>query len=223
MFRAVSLTFKGLSLPVQMIQCLKLGALSRTTASTQMNVQSSRSHAIFTIHLCQVRVCASDNVCTFWVSFKMTFKGISQCCETNLCLCMSLSFSKKLRLITESPTETPRWTSTRRWQQSFTLWTWPVLRGWREPERQAIEPKRESPSTVDWWAPSSSVSLQQDLWSHSRMKRSRWQSRFGCHLVAEFHKCTPCTTGNVQHNTISSARLMWNKYYINNSNAIIWQ
>uniref|UniRef100_A0A4W6E4V5 Kinesin family member 21A n=1 Tax=Lates calcarifer TaxID=8187 RepID=A0A4W6E4V5_LATCA len=44
-----------------MIQCLKLGALSRTTASTQMNVQSSRSHAIFTIHLCQVRVCSPDN------------------------------------------------------------------------------------------------------------------------------------------------------------------
>ena len=56
------LIFKALSLPVQMMQCLKLGALSRTTASTQMNVQSSRSHAIFTIHLCQVRVCASDNV-----------------------------------------------------------------------------------------------------------------------------------------------------------------
>uniref|UniRef100_A0AAR2IKH6 Kinesin motor domain-containing protein n=1 Tax=Pygocentrus nattereri TaxID=42514 RepID=A0AAR2IKH6_PYGNA len=46
----------------EMMQCLKLGALSRTTASTQMNVQSSRSHAIFTIHLCQVRVCASNNV-----------------------------------------------------------------------------------------------------------------------------------------------------------------
>uniref|UniRef100_A0A673ISV7 Kinesin family member 21A n=1 Tax=Sinocyclocheilus rhinocerous TaxID=307959 RepID=A0A673ISV7_9TELE len=46
----------------RMMQCLRLGALSRTTASTQMNVQSSRSHAIFTIHLCQVRVCASDNV-----------------------------------------------------------------------------------------------------------------------------------------------------------------
>ncbi|XP_075884719.1 kinesin-like protein KIF21A [Nelusetta ayraudi] len=45
----------------EMMQCLKLGALSRTTASTQMNVQSSRSHAIFTIHLCQVRVCSSDN------------------------------------------------------------------------------------------------------------------------------------------------------------------
>uniref|UniRef100_A0A7N9AXB4 Kinesin family member 21A n=1 Tax=Mastacembelus armatus TaxID=205130 RepID=A0A7N9AXB4_9TELE len=44
-----------------MMQCLKLGALSRTTASTQMNVQSSRSHAIFTIHLCQVRVCPPDN------------------------------------------------------------------------------------------------------------------------------------------------------------------
>lgn len=42
---------------LQLIQCLKQGALSRTTASTQMNVQSSRSHAIFTIHLCQMRVC----------------------------------------------------------------------------------------------------------------------------------------------------------------------
>uniref|UniRef100_A0A8C4ZRK1 Kinesin family member 21B n=1 Tax=Gadus morhua TaxID=8049 RepID=A0A8C4ZRK1_GADMO len=41
----------------EMLQCLKLGALSRTTASTQMNAQSSRSHAIFTIHLCQMRVC----------------------------------------------------------------------------------------------------------------------------------------------------------------------
>ncbi|XP_031423684.1 kinesin-like protein KIF21B isoform X3 [Clupea harengus] len=41
----------------EMLQCLKLGALSRTTASTQMNASSSRSHAIFTIHLCQMRVC----------------------------------------------------------------------------------------------------------------------------------------------------------------------
>lgn len=47
----------SLSSPLQMMQCLKLGALSRTTASTQMNVQSSRSHAIFTIHVCQTRVC----------------------------------------------------------------------------------------------------------------------------------------------------------------------
>uniref|UniRef100_A0A673B6M5 Kinesin family member 21B n=1 Tax=Sphaeramia orbicularis TaxID=375764 RepID=A0A673B6M5_9TELE len=41
----------------ELLQCLKLGALSRTTASTQMNAQSSRSHAIFTIHVCQMRVC----------------------------------------------------------------------------------------------------------------------------------------------------------------------
>ncbi|XP_077460180.1 kinesin-like protein KIF21B isoform X3 [Stigmatopora argus] len=41
----------------ELLQCLKLGALSRTTASTQMNASSSRSHAIFTIHLCQMRVC----------------------------------------------------------------------------------------------------------------------------------------------------------------------
>lgn len=44
-------------MPSQLLQCLKLGALSRTTASTQMNAQSSRSHAIFTIHLCQMRMC----------------------------------------------------------------------------------------------------------------------------------------------------------------------
>ncbi|XP_041944187.1 kinesin-like protein KIF21B isoform X2 [Alosa sapidissima] len=42
----------------ELLQCLKLGALSRTTASTQMNAQSSRSHAIFTIYLCQMRVCS---------------------------------------------------------------------------------------------------------------------------------------------------------------------
>lgn len=38
------------------MQCLRLGALSRTTASTQMNTQSSRSHAIFTIHIKQQKL-----------------------------------------------------------------------------------------------------------------------------------------------------------------------
>ncbi|XP_036431873.1 kinesin-like protein KIF21A isoform X1 [Colossoma macropomum] len=58
----VGVTNRSVSSEAEMMQCLKLGALSRTTASTQMNVQSSRSHAIFTIHLCQVRVCVpSDN------------------------------------------------------------------------------------------------------------------------------------------------------------------
>ncbi|KAJ8245439.1 hypothetical protein GJAV_G00270770 [Gymnothorax javanicus] len=57
----VGVTTRTVNSEAEMMQCLKLGALSRTTASTQMNVQSSRSHAIFTIHLCQVRVCAPDN------------------------------------------------------------------------------------------------------------------------------------------------------------------
>ncbi|XP_045079509.1 kinesin-like protein KIF21A isoform X4 [Coregonus clupeaformis] len=57
----VGVTTRTVATEAEMMQCLKLGALCRTTASTQMNVQSSRSHAIFTIHLCQVRVCASDN------------------------------------------------------------------------------------------------------------------------------------------------------------------
>ena len=38
------------------LNCLKTGALSRTTGSTQMNSQSSRSHAIFTFHIKQQRV-----------------------------------------------------------------------------------------------------------------------------------------------------------------------
>uniref|UniRef100_A0A671LJ12 Kinesin-like protein KIF21A n=1 Tax=Sinocyclocheilus anshuiensis TaxID=1608454 RepID=A0A671LJ12_9TELE len=54
----VGVTTRTVSSELEMMQCLQLGALSRTTASTQMNVQSSRSHAIFTIHICQVRVCA---------------------------------------------------------------------------------------------------------------------------------------------------------------------
>uniref|UniRef100_A0A9J8B895 Kinesin family member 21A n=1 Tax=Cyprinus carpio carpio TaxID=630221 RepID=A0A9J8B895_CYPCA len=56
----VGVTTRTVSSEAEMMQCLRLGALSRTTASTQMNVQSSRSHAIFTIHLCQVRVCTKD-------------------------------------------------------------------------------------------------------------------------------------------------------------------
>ncbi|XP_070257212.1 kinesin-like protein KIF21B isoform X2 [Myotis yumanensis] len=54
-------TSRLISSQEELIQCLRQGALSRTTASTQMNVQSSRSHAIFTIHLCQMRVCAQPD------------------------------------------------------------------------------------------------------------------------------------------------------------------
>ncbi|XP_023499134.2 kinesin-like protein KIF21A isoform X15 [Equus caballus] len=54
---AVGVTTRTVNTESEMMQCLKLGALSRTTASTQMNVQSSRSHAIFTIHVCQTRMC----------------------------------------------------------------------------------------------------------------------------------------------------------------------
>uniref|UniRef100_A0A671QXV1 Kinesin-like protein KIF21A n=1 Tax=Sinocyclocheilus anshuiensis TaxID=1608454 RepID=A0A671QXV1_9TELE len=56
----VGVTARTVSSEAEMMQCLRLGALSRTTASTQMNVQSSRSHAIFTIHLCQVRFCDTE-------------------------------------------------------------------------------------------------------------------------------------------------------------------
>ncbi|KAG5317410.1 KI21A protein, partial [Pseudoatta argentina] len=41
--------------PEQALEYLRLGALSRTTGSTQMNTQSSRSHAIFTLYIKQQR------------------------------------------------------------------------------------------------------------------------------------------------------------------------
>ena len=43
------------------MQCLKSGALNRTTASTNMNDQSSRSHAIFTIFMQQQRQAKAEN------------------------------------------------------------------------------------------------------------------------------------------------------------------
>ncbi|GFU16704.1 kinesin-like protein KIF21A [Nephila pilipes] len=52
----VGLTSRSVSSASEALQCLKIGALSRTTASTKMNVQSSRSHAIFTLHIKQQRV-----------------------------------------------------------------------------------------------------------------------------------------------------------------------
>ncbi|XP_044257400.1 kinesin-like protein KIF21A [Tribolium madens] len=50
------ITQKNVISAEETLQCLRLGALSRTTASTQMNTQSSRSHAIFTLHIKQQRI-----------------------------------------------------------------------------------------------------------------------------------------------------------------------
>ncbi|XP_012258571.2 kinesin-like protein KIF21A isoform X3 [Athalia rosae] len=46
---------RNITSPEEALECLRLGALSRTTGSTQMNTQSSRSHAIFTLHVKQQR------------------------------------------------------------------------------------------------------------------------------------------------------------------------
>ncbi|CAL1275773.1 unnamed protein product [Larinioides sclopetarius] len=52
----VGLTSRSVSSASEALQCLKIGALSRTTASTKMNVQSSRSHAVYTLHIKQQRL-----------------------------------------------------------------------------------------------------------------------------------------------------------------------
>lgn len=52
----VGVTTRPVVSPKDTMQCLENGALSRSTASTNMNSQSSRSHAIFTITIKQHRV-----------------------------------------------------------------------------------------------------------------------------------------------------------------------
>lgn len=49
-------TLKPINGPQDALRCLQAGALARTTASTQMNAQSSRSHALFTLLIRQQRV-----------------------------------------------------------------------------------------------------------------------------------------------------------------------
>lgn len=46
--------------PQEALRCLQQGALARTTASTQMNAQSSRSHALFTILIRRQRVMSPE-------------------------------------------------------------------------------------------------------------------------------------------------------------------
>lgn len=49
-------TIKAITGPQDALRCLQQGALARTTASTNMNEQSSRSHAVFTILVRRQRV-----------------------------------------------------------------------------------------------------------------------------------------------------------------------
>ncbi|XP_049549454.1 kinesin-like protein KIF21A isoform X4 [Anopheles darlingi] len=53
-------TKKPLTGPQEALNCLQQGALARTTASTQMNEQSSRSHALFTILIRRQRVLSPE-------------------------------------------------------------------------------------------------------------------------------------------------------------------
>lgn len=53
-------TVKPIGGPADALRCLQQGALARTTASTQMNAQSSRSHALFTILIRRQRVMSPE-------------------------------------------------------------------------------------------------------------------------------------------------------------------
>lgn len=63
-------TSRNVASVAEAFDCLKAGALSRTTASTQMNTQSSRSHAIFTLFIHQTIVaCETQEVETLSAKF----------------------------------------------------------------------------------------------------------------------------------------------------------
>lgn len=57
----VGVSMHSVSTVDETIRCLKTGALNRVTASTNMNAQSSRSHAIFTLHIRQERTVTIDD------------------------------------------------------------------------------------------------------------------------------------------------------------------
>jgi hypothetical protein len=57
----VGVTTRTVNSAEDTMACLKAGAFNRTTASTNMNDQSSRSHAIFTIYVQQQRQAKADN------------------------------------------------------------------------------------------------------------------------------------------------------------------
>jgi kinesin family protein 4/21/27 len=57
----VGVTSRTVTSEDETMQALKQGAFNRTTASTNMNDQSSRSHAIFTIYIQQQRQAKTDN------------------------------------------------------------------------------------------------------------------------------------------------------------------
>ena len=58
----VGVTSRTVTSEEETVSCLKKGAFNRTTASTNMNDQSSRSHAIFSIYLQQQRQAKAENV-----------------------------------------------------------------------------------------------------------------------------------------------------------------
>lgn len=53
-------TIKPIQGPQDALRCLQQGALARTTASTNMNEQSSRSHAVFTVLVRRQRVMSAE-------------------------------------------------------------------------------------------------------------------------------------------------------------------
>ena len=57
----VGVTSRVVQSEEETIQCLRSGAFNRTTASTNMNDSSSRSHAIFTLYVQQQRQSKVDN------------------------------------------------------------------------------------------------------------------------------------------------------------------
>jgi hypothetical protein len=146
-------TSKSVASTDEAMHCLHMGALARTTASTQMNAQSSRSHAIFTLHIRQQRLAPAQVGLIFyffrlfrvsmttWIPYEFFFylrTGMGTVMKAN-----QMGLADRMEEMLD-----PSW---RRCRPNCILSIWRARKGLNEPERRAIEPKKAFPSIAAWY------------------------------------------------------------------------
>ena len=146
-------TSKSVASTDEAMHCLHMGALARTTASTQMNAQSSRSHAIFTLHIRQQRLApAQVGLIFYFVLFFVCVYPWRREFHTNFYLRTGMGTVMKANLmgLADRMEEMldPSW---RRCRPNCILSIWRARKGLNEPERRAIEPKKAFPSIAAWY------------------------------------------------------------------------
>ena len=138
-------TSKSVATTDEAIHCLHMGALARTTASTQMNAQSSRSHAIFTLHIRQQRL-APAQVYFTGIVFLFFYCNVRRLIHNNRTVTATVMKARLMEVDRAMPDR-----SWKRCRPNYILSIWPARKGLNEPERRAREPKKASRSIAAWY------------------------------------------------------------------------